>query len=554
MSLSPITRNAEIKDELSALVREDAFRSLTPDQIEYFKGVGTVEKVPAGTMLYTAGGDEYDFFVILSGLVHFIDPTEDGDGLIGKADENAFIGELGLLSGQKPFITCKVMEDAEVVRVTCPQLRETIDQNPEIADVVVSAFSARREVLMKTATANLTILGPETDPGVMRALEFVGRNRIPHRWLDPESESGKRMVKRLELDPNTVNVVLRGDHVVQTPDNPGIAWAIGMNLEVDDGTNADLAVIGAGPGGLAAAVYGASEGLSTITIENTAIGGQAGTSSRIENYMGFPTGISGSDLAYRGQIQSIKFGALFAAPRTARALEPTEKGWRIKLCNGADICAKSVVVATGVQYRRLPLTRLEEFEGAGVYYAATDLEARFCKNTEAIIVGGGNSAGQAAMFMSRHAKHVHVLIRGAGLKSTMSSYLVQRLENHPRITIRPHTEICQLHGERSLEQVTIKNNQSGETQDISTRALFIMIGAAPHTNWLDGRCMLDEKGFIVTGEKAGGRSQFETSCPGIFAVGDVRSGSVKRVASAVGEGSVVVSAVHQYIDELNARG
>ena len=549
--MSETTRNAEIRDELSTLVREDAFRTLTPDMIEYFASIGKTEHLAQGTVLYEAGGDEYDFFVIVSGMVHIRDGAQDGDGLIGTVGSNAFIGELGLLSGQKPFLNAIVAEDAEVIRVTVDQLHDTINQVPEIGDVVVAAFSARREVLMKAATANLTIVGPEGNPDVMRALEFVTRNRIPHRWLDGHTETGARIVRRLNLDPEALSVVLRGDHVLARPDNPGIAWALGLNLEVDDGVSVDLAVIGAGPGGLAASVYGASEGLRTITIENTAIGGQAGTSSRIENYMGFPTGISGADLAYRGQIQSVKFGARFAAPRTVRGLEKIDSGWRVKLCNGNDICAKSVVVATGVQYRRLPLPRLEELEGAGVYYAATELEARFCRNTEAIVVGGGNSAGQAAMYLSRHAKHVHVVIRGETLASTMSNYLLQRLENDKRITIHRRQEVAELHGERTLQAVTLHNRATGEHNRIESSALFIMIGAAPHTDWLNNHCSLDDKGFVLTGESVGGRSPFETSCHGVFAIGDVRAGSVKRVASAVGEGSVVVSAVHRHIADLD---
>ncbi|MEL6681007.1 MAG: FAD-dependent oxidoreductase, partial [Pseudomonadota bacterium] len=342
-----------------------------------------------------------------------------------------------------------------------------------------------------------------------------------------------------------LNVILRGEEVVARPDNPGIAYALGMALDVADGVQVDLTVIGAGPGGLAAAVYGASEGLKTVVIENTAIGGQAGTSSRIENYMGFPTGISGADLAYRGQIQAIKFGARFAAPRTARRLELTEDGYRIQLCNGNDICTKTIVIAAGVQYRKLPLARLEDFEGAGIYYAATDLEARFCANTEVVIVGGGNSAGQAAMFLCRYAKHVHVVVRRDGLGETMSSYLTQRLENDPTITIHTHSEVTQLDGDSVLSDVTLTNNLTGQTTVIPSRALFIMIGAAPFTDWLGGRVDLDEKGFVRTGPDVGGRSPFETSCPGIYAIGDVRSGSVKRVASAVGEGSVVVSYVHK---------
>ena len=311
----------------------------------------------------------------------------------------------------------------------------------------------------------------------------------------------------------------------------------------------DLVVVGAGPGGLAAAVYGASEGLDTVVVEDIAIGGQAGTSSRIENYLGFPTGVSGADLAYLGELQAIKFGARLTMPRRATALDRRDDGtFRIALDDGSALTARSVVVSTGASYRKLPLERLETFEGAGIYYAATDLEARFCRNTEVVIVGGGNSAGQAALFLSGHASHVHIAVRGDGLASSMSSYLLDRFEASERITVHAHAEVRALHGDKTLEAVTLAR-RGAEDLRIETRALFLMIGAAPNTGWLDGSVELDDRGFVLTGAAIDRMNPLETSVPGVFAVGDVRSGSVKRVASSVGEGSVVVSAVHQHIRE-----
>lgn len=531
--------------QLDETLRRDASRSLTPEQQDLLRPFGTLRTYDANTYLFRAGDESYGFHLVLEGKVVILDQSENGELLINTLTENAFLGELGLLSGQRPFLSCRAEMPTKTLELSAGALHEVINQIPEIGDIVVAAFAARRESLMATASSNVTILGPEASRDVTRAREFVSRNRIPHQYLDTHRPDGAAFADRLELDTEALNVVLRGTEVVARPDNPGIAYALGMALDVADGTQVDLTVIGAGPGGLAAAVYGASEGLETVVVENTAIGGQAGTSSKIENYMGFPTGISGRDLAYRGAVQSVKFGARFAAPRTARKLEMTKSGYRIVLCNGNDICTKSIVIASGVQYRRLPLEGLESFEGAGIYYAATDLEARFCKNTDAVIVGGGNSAGQAAMYLSRHAKHVHVVIRGAGLAASMSDYLLHRLENDPRITIHTQSQVTALHGTDALSAITLTTD--GADQRINTHALFIMIGAAPFTEWLGERVLLDNRGFIQTGEAVGGRSPYETSCLGIFAIGDVRAGSVKRVASAVGEGSVVVSAVHAHI-------
>jgi thioredoxin reductase (NADPH) len=329
-----------------------------------------------------------------------------------------------------------------------------------------------------------------------------------------------------------------------------VARLLGLNLDFENDEKFDVLIVGGGPAGVAAGVYAGAEGLCALVVEDVAIGGQAGTSSRIENYMGFPTGISGADLVWRGEVQAMKFGTRFAMPRRVVRLQRIEdQSFCATFDNGQRVHAKAVVVATGVQYRRLPLERLADFEGAGVYYAATEIETRYCKGTEAVIIGGGNSAGQAAMFLSRSASCVRVLVRGSSLAASMSSYLSSRLEADPRITIQYGAEVAELHGSDHLESLTIRDVKDGTSLVVDTRALFIMVGAAPNTEWLSGLVKLDDKNFVVTGYGAEGvRSPFATSLPGIFAVGDVRAGSVKRVASSVGEGSVVISKVWEFVN------
>ena len=538
-------------DEIDEALKRTAGRGLSEGEIALLRPYGEeMEKAP-GEHLFTAGEGAYAFWIVLEGAVEIVDPTECGDGVVNTVTETGFMGELGMLTGQTAFLSAIVKEPSRVLMVPTEKVRRIIAEVPEIGDHLIQAFAARREMLMRTATANLSVVGPEESGPTTMLREFASRNRIPHRWIDPESRTGRFLVERHGLDASVPSVILRGEEVLRAPSKLDVARALGMNLETRQEEPVDLVIVGAGPGGLAAAVYGASEGLKTVVLDDTAIGGQAGTSSRIENYMGFPTGISGGELAFRGQVQAIKFGACFATPHRAVSLTPREDTddpcHEIGLENGETYCGRAVVLACGVQYRKLPLERLEDFEGAGVYYAATDLEARFCEGTEVVIVGGGNSAGQAAMFLSRTARHVHVMVRGDGLADTMSDYLLQRLEADERITIHPRTEIGALHGDAHLEAIETKNGER-----IETRALFVMIGAAPHTDWLGEHVRLDDRGFVLTGEAVGGGSTFETSCPGIFAVGDVRSGSVKRVASSVGEGSVVVSAIHARLAERRA--
>ena len=526
---------------------EEAFRLLREDEIDQLRGCGKEEEVEPGRFFFRPGETVHDFCVMLEGEIHFYDP-HDQTAHDSYAGPGTLVGEIGLLTGLKAILACEVTKPGRVLTISREGLKEVISTVPEIAESIITSFRARREMMMTTAANTLLIVGHEHSSEVQHIRQFAARTRIPHRCVESDSEEGQQIIDKHGLQVDPVSVLVRSETVLEHPTNLDLARAVGADLAVQDSELVDLLIIGGGPGGLAAAVYGASEGLDTVVIEDTAIGGQAGTSSLIENYMGFPTGISGDGLTYKGQIQAIKFGARFAVPRRAISLACHDNYFSVGLDDDACLKARSVILACGVQYQKLPLERINEFEGAGIYYAATDLEARFCRDTEAYIVGGGNSAGQAAMFLTHYADHVHLLIRGDSLASSMSEYLSQRLESNEDITIHTHTEVEALHGDDCLEAITLRNNQSEQTEKKETKGLFLMIGAKPFTNWLSDTLKLDKKGFVLTGSDADtSQSRFATSAAGVFAIGDVRSGSVKRVASAVGEGSVVVSDVYQFL-------
>lgn len=530
-------------------LEQQAFPTLDQRQIGLLRPFGEERPTAVGEVLFEVGDAAYDLVVVLAGRTAIVDRTEGEDRVIKESGPGEFHGELGLLTGQTVFGAGVVREAGRVLRVSPARLREAIERVPELSDILVGAFAARRQVLMGSAAASLTIIAHKGEREVLRLKEFAGRNRIPHRWLDPADPAAAALVGRAGGGAaGTVRVVVRGQRVLVDPTNLELAEALGLDMVVRQAEPADLLVIGTGPAGLAAAVYGASEGLRTVAVDDVAIGGQAGTSSRIENYLGFPTGISGGDLAFRAEVQAIKFGARVTMPRLAVGLEREAGGYAVRLDEGSVLRGRSVVVATGARYRRLGLTGEESFAGLGIFYAATELEARFCRGKEVVVVGGGNSAGQAAMFLSGAARRVHLVCRGPDLARGMSQYLVSRLERTSNVRVHTAARISELGGGERLESVVVGGNGSGSTE-VGTRALFVMIGADPCTNWLRGTLDLDEKGFVLTGQgvDGGGASPYQTSLPGVFAVGDVRSGSVKRVASAVGEGSVVVQAVHAYL-------
>jgi thioredoxin reductase (NADPH) len=472
-----------------------------------------------------------------------------------------FLGELNLLTGQAVFLTAVVGEPGEVLAVPAARLRELVAHDPAVGDLILRACLIRRTIMIGLGTG-FRLIGSRFSPDTRRLREFAARNRLPHRWIDLERDKGaETLLRRLGVGPeDTPVVILHGHQVLRNPSNADLARALGLPVPSAGEDACDLIIVGAGPAGLAASVYGASEGLRTIVLEAVATGGQAGTSSRIENYLGFPSGISGSELADRAVIQAEKFGAHINVPAEAAALEHREGLHVVRLSEGTTITGHTVVIATGARYRRLPVPRLEEFEGVSVYYAATLMEAQFCQGDPVAIVGGGNSAGQATVFMAEHTARVRLLVRSDDLAKSMSRYLVDEIEHNPRVEVLLHTEVRELIGQDGvLQALVVEDNRTGERRTIDARAVFVFIGAKPYTSWLQGQLAVDERGFVLTGSAADspdeamlasvGRSwlPLETSRPGVFAVGDVRSGSIKRVASAVGEGAMAVRLVHEHL-------
>jgi thioredoxin reductase (NADPH) len=448
-----------------------------------------------------------------------------------------------MLMGQRAFLPGVAMADTTILRVPVEELRRLVEISSELSDVLLSAFDARRRLLTQLGEGGLVLAGDD-DRDLHRLQMFAERNQLPYRTvLRSDASAWTELARTTEL-PEAGTVVVTGQRqAIKAPTTRQLATALGIDLwGLSDKNRCDLLVVGAGPAGLAAAVYGASEGLDVVVVEDLAIGGQAGSSSRIENYLGFPRGVSGSELARAAMLQAVKFGTRLVSPRSVTGLTRASGGFRVRLDDEHDVVACAVIIASGVRYRRLDVPGLAELEGRGVYYAASELEAKVVAGQNAVVVGGANSAGQAALFLSRHADQVHVLIRRDDLRDTMSNYLAQRLAHDERIIVHPRSELSAVHGADRLTAVTWRDRAQEKDVRIDAGGLFLMIGADPCTTWLpEAGVELDAKGFVIT------RDGFATSVPGVFAVGDVRSGSVKRVASAVGEGSVVISAVHSYL-------
>ena len=528
--------------------RAQTFPALTDDMIERIAAFGTRERLAAGSMLYSRGDRGVDFFVVLEGRVEIFDLDEHGAPRVVHVHEpREFTGELDLFNNRRVLVSARALADVAVVRVNRSDFGRMASVEADLAETIMRAFILRRVGLIRHAQGAVTLAGPARGGDTLRIRRFLTRNGYPLQLLDTATDpdaNGFLTCFELSLEQLPV-VVLDSDVVLRNPTNAQLADALGLTEELDPGVVYDLACIGAGPGGLAAAVYGASEGLRTIVLEGLASGGQAGTSSKIENYLGFPTGISGQALAGRAQVQAQKFGARLAISRAVVGLNCDERPFEIKLDDGTHVLARSIVIASGARYRTLDVENFARFEGQGIHYAATAMEANLCVDQEVAVVGGGNTAGQAAMFLSRSVRCVYMLVRGPSLAATMSDYLVQRIQAAPRIRLLTHTEIVGLEGERSLEHVVWTDRKTGLQMRKPITNVFAMLGAQPNTDWLKGCVALDAKGFVLTG--ASGASPYAASENGIFAVGDARAGSVKRVASAVGEGSVVVQAIHEYL-------
>ena len=545
-------------------VNEDvAFPTLSDEQIERLKEYGEIRPIRKGEVLFEEGDETYDFYVVLEGKVAILQGEGDSQRLLTTHGPGRFLGEMNMLTGQSVFLTGRVEEEGSALAIPPEQLREVVAMLPDLSELIVNAFLTRRMLLLEGASEGLRIIGSRYSKDTLRLRELAARNRLPHRWIDLErDEAAEGMLSQFGVTPAQTPVVIwQGRDILRNPTNDDLLELVGINSGDHTEEVVDLLVVGAGPAGLAAAVYAASEGLRTIAVESTAPGGQAGASSKIENYLGFPAGISGADLADRAMVQARKFGADIVVPRRATGLRRDGSIFIVDLDDETKVRGRSVILATGASYRRLPVSGLEQYEGAGVYYIATDTEAELCHDADVVVVGGGNSAGQAAVFLSERARRVFLVIRGQDLESSMSRYLVNRIEQTENIELISDSTVCELKGEGRIDSVVLDCEVPKELREIPTQAIFSFIGAEPHTDWLDGVLELDREGFIRTGPSLRkhalrdeawvrlGRAPYllETSIPGVFAAGDVRSESTKRVATAVGEGAIAVRLVHQFL-------
>jgi thioredoxin reductase (NADPH) len=543
-------------DPSDPMAREaQTFPHLSDGMARRVAGYGSEERFEARAPIFSRGDRSVDFFVVVEGSIEIFDVDEhDQPQVFVVLRQRQFAGELDLFNDRQVLVSARAGEASRVLRIKRADFRRLVSTEADIGEIVMRAFILRRVGLIRHVHGGVIVVGPAHSADTLRLQQFLSRNAYPHRLLDTEhdAEAGG-FLDCFSLTAADLPVVIAPGHrVLRNPSLAQMADDLGLTETFDHATVFDLAVVGAGPAGLAAAVYGASEGLQTIVVESMAPGGQAGTSSKIENYLGFPTGISGQALAGRAQVQAQKFGARLALSRAVVGLDCDESPYALKLDDGERIRARAIVVATGARYRKLDVADYEKFEGAGIYYAATAMEASLCAGEEVLVVGGGNSAGQAAVFLAGSVRHVYMLVRGAGLAATMSDYLVQRIERHERISLHPHSEVTALAGDTSLRSVSWTDRRTSVQTTRPVGSIFVMIGAEPNTQWAAGCLELDKQGFVCTGARAGADadSPYATSRPGVYAVGDVRSGSVKRVASGVGEGSVVVQAIHRFLSPV----
>lgn len=559
-----MTRHDELGAGEAREHHPEAYPVLTQDQIRVIAGVGERRRFSDGDSVWRVGGEMSSLFVVERGAIEVFQPTGTGDEhRVVVHQPGEFTGDIDLLSSTATVVGARAVGDTETIEVPARRLRQLVVENSELSDIVLAAFLARRQELIASGHGSLTIIGSRFSPDTFRIREFLERNSRPFEWIDLETDDRvSSLLDALGVGVDETPLVIDPEGVVShNPSIEEMARCFGLS-RVDEGRIYDVVVVGAGPAGLAAAVYAASEGLGVLIVDAVAPGGQASTSSKIENYLGFPTGISGRELAQRAFVQATKFGAEVATPRHVGGLDARTRPYRLDIGDGQSARGRTVVISTGAQYRRLALDNAERWEGRGLYFGATTMEARMCSQQEVVIVGGGNSAGQAAVFLSRHAKHVHIAIRSDSLEHSMSKYLIHRIEASPDITLHPHTEITALAGAQVLEGIELTDNRTGASRQTDIRHAFIFIGATPNTGWLPPEIARDAKGFVRTGRDLGpddldsdlwqvARQPYllETSAPGVFAAGDVRSGSTKRVASAVGEGSISVSFIHQFLSE-----
>jgi thioredoxin reductase (NADPH) len=548
-----------------ATAGDPAFPTLTEAQIARVAAHGRLRRVERGEVLVRAGARNASFFVVVSGHLDIVRLSDGSETIVVVHKPGQISGELNLLSGRRAVFSIRAGEAGEVIEVDHEQLLAIVQTDADLSEILMRAFLLRRARLIASGIGDVVLIGSRHSQETLRIQEFLTRNSHPYQYIDLDRDGGvQELLDRFRVAVADIPVLIcRSEVVLRNPSDRDISDCLGFNDSIDQAQIHDAVVVGAGPSGLAAAVYAASEGLDVLVLESGAPGGQAGSSSRIENYLGFPSGIRGDELTARAYAQTQKFGAHLMITKPATRLRCNTRQYIIETDDGAQILARTVIIATGAEYRKLPLENISQFEGVGVYYSATFIESQLCAGEEVCVVGGGNAAGQAAVSLAQSARHVHMLVRSDGLAETMSRYLIRRIEEDPRITVHTHTEIAALEGENHLETVHLRQRDDGtKTEKKDVRHVFVMTGANPSTRWLDGCVTLDDHGFIKTGSElspdelsaanwplARPPHLLETSKPGVFAVGDVRAGNIKRVASAVGEGSISVSFVHQALQE-----
>jgi thioredoxin reductase (NADPH) len=549
---------------LVADIRGETFPTLTAEQIDRIRPLSKVRKVKAGEILFEPGDSDVPFFVLLSGSLEIVQPGMQGERLIVTHEAGSFTGEITMISGRLSLMRGRVTLPGEFLEMNNHEFRTLVARDAELSEIFMRAFILRRVELINRGIGNVILLGSRHSAQTLRLREFLTRNGHPHTYVDLDTDTTYQdLLDHFQVTLEEVPVVICNNRtVLRSPSIQELAKCLGLNAHITASEVKDLVIVGAGPSGLAAAVYAASEGLDVLVIEAESPGGQAGSSSRIENYLGFPMGISGQELAGRAAAQAQKFGAKMLIASGVTKLNCERRPFEVNMEGGQIIRARAVVIATGAQYNKPKIENLKKFEGQGVYYGATYIEAQLCGKEDVIVVGGGNSAGQAAVYLSQTASRVHMLVRSNQLSDTMSRYLIQRIEENPAIELHYRTEIVGLDGDAQLESVTWRDADSGETSTHDIRHVFIMAGASPRTDWLLGCVALDSKGFILTGRDLDSLTEqyhwplprapqmLETSLPGVFAVGDVRAGNVKRVAAAVGEGSISIYLVHRALAEL----
>jgi len=548
----------------AADVRGEAFPVLTPEQINRVRPLSKLRKVSVGDILFEPGDNDIPFFVLLSGSMEIVQPSLHGERTIANHEAGSFTGEITMISGRRGLARGRVTEAGEFLEMSSPDLRALVARDAELSEIFMRAFILRRVELINRGQGNVILLGSRHSANTLRLREFLTRNGHPHTYVDLDTDSTYQdLLDHFHVTVSEIPVVVCNNRtVLRSPSIQELAKCLGLNAHITASELRDVVIVGAGPSGLAAAVYAASEGLDVLVIEAESPGGQAGSSSKIENYLGFPMGISGNELAGRAAAQAQKFGAKMLIAANVVKLNCERRPYELSVDCGQVIRARSVVIASGAQYNKPSIENLTKFEGLGVYYGATHIEAQLCGDEGVIVVGGGNSAGQAAVYLSQTVGKVHMLVRSSQLSDTMSRYLIQRIEENPKIEMHYSTEIVALDGDTQLERVTWRDKNTRETSTRDIRHVFIMTGASPRTDWLEGCVLLDNKGFILTGRDLDlvnhsfnwplprAPQMLETSLPGVFAVGDVRAGNVKRVASAVGEGSIAISLVHRALAEL----